>query len=203
MATPLPLSNQTWLQYYERNVKSSPVNSLDISILIDQNTWKRSLNVPECCLLVCLFQPCGPKSMLLRFEAAPKQSLLEMRKPKVGALVKVQTGGVDQQFVVSNIKIATSCGGTLITIQLDNSEMTVAESSFVFNDCLILRWLGFFGDMALKRTTNWFQVWRDIFDPGKMINGEALMISLKWTIYGSSGRGKTRPAGVTKQNVAG
>jgi len=77
--------------------------------------------------------------MLLRFEAAPKQSLLEMRKPKVGALVKVQTGGVDQQFVVSNIKIATSCGGTLITIQLDNSEMTVAESSFVFNDCLILR----------------------------------------------------------------
>ena len=31
-ATPSPLSNQTWLQFYERNVKFSPVNSLDTSM---------------------------------------------------------------------------------------------------------------------------------------------------------------------------
>jgi len=54
MATPLPPSNQTWLQSYERNVKSSPVNSLDISIRINQNTWKRSLNVSAAFTLACV-----------------------------------------------------------------------------------------------------------------------------------------------------
>jgi len=35
-----------------------------------------------------------------------------------------------------------------------------------------------------------FQVWRDILNPGKMMNGETLMILLKWTIYGFSGENK-------------
>ena len=54
MATPLPLSNQTWLQYYERNVKSSSVNSLDINKLINQNIRKRSLNVSTAFTLACV-----------------------------------------------------------------------------------------------------------------------------------------------------
>jgi len=50
------------------------------------------------------------------------------------------------------------------------------------SDRLFLQGLGFFGDRALKRTTNLFQVWRDILNPGKMMNGEALMVLLEWTI---------------------
>jgi len=79
---------------------------------------------------------------------------------------------------VSNIKIAT---GTLVTIKLENSEITVDESWFVFDansDCWVLQQLGFFGDMALKRTTNSFQVWQDTVYPGKMMNSKALMILL-------------------------
>ena len=41
--------------------------------------------------------------------------------------------------------------------------------------------------MALKRTTNSYEVWRDILKPEKMMNGEALMVLLEWTIYGFSG----------------
>jgi len=40
-------------------------------------------------------------------------------------------------------------------------------------------------------------------NPEKMMNGEALMVLLEWTIYGFSGVKKTRPTGVTKQDVAG
>jgi len=101
--------------------------------------------------------------------------------------VIVKTGGVAQQWRVSNIKIAT---GTLVTMKFENSEMTVDESWFVLDansDCLFLQRLSFFGDMALKRTTNSFRVWRDILNPGKMMNGESLMVLLEWTIYGFSG----------------
>ena len=107
--------------------------------------------------------------MLERLAAAPKQSFPEMRTLKVGALVIVKPGGVAQQWRVRNIKIAT---GTLVTIKFENSEVTVDESWFVFDansDCWFLQRLGFFGDMALKRTTNSFQVWRDILNPGKMM----------------------------------
>jgi len=128
--------------------------------------------------------------MLERLAAAPKQSFQEMRTPKVGALVIVKTGGVAQQWRVSNIKIAT---GIFVTIKFENSEMTVDESWFVFDansDCLLLQRLGFFGNMALKRTTNSFQVCRDILNLGKMMNGEALMVLLEWTIYEFSGKNK-------------
>jgi len=63
--------------------------------------------------------------MLERFEAAPKQFFPEMRKLRVGTLVTAYTGRVAQQWVFSNIKIAT---GTFVKIQLNNSEMTVDES---------------------------------------------------------------------------
>jgi len=92
--------------------------------------------------------------MLERLAAVPKQSFPEMRMLKIGALVIVKTGGVTQQWRVSNLKIATS---TLVTIKLENSEMTVDKSWVVFHansDCWFLQRLGLFGDIALKRTTN-------------------------------------------------
>jgi len=134
----------------------------------------------DCCFHVGLCQPHGQKSMLERLAAASKQSFSETRTPKVGALVIVKTGGVAQQWRVNNIKIAT---GTLVTIKFENSEMIVDESWFVFDANSGSR-LGFFGDMALKRTTNSYEVWRDILNPEKMMNGEALMVLLYWTIHG-------------------
>jgi len=101
-----------------------------------------------------LCQPHGLKSMLERLAAAPKQSFPEKRTPKVGALVIVKTGGVVQQWRVSNIKIAT---GILVTIKFENSAITVDKSWFVDDansGSLFLQRHGFFGDMALKRTTN-------------------------------------------------
>jgi len=41
--------------------------------------------------------------------------------------------------------------------------------------------------MALKRTTNSYEVWQDILNQEKMMDGEALMVLLEWTIYGFSG----------------
>ena len=76
-------------------------------------------------LHVGLCQPHGQKSMLQRLAAAPKKSFPETKTPKVGALVIVKTGGVAQQWRVSNIKIAT---GTLVTINFENSAMTVDVS---------------------------------------------------------------------------
>jgi len=87
--------------------------------------------------------------MLEGLVAAPKQSFT----PKVGALVIVKTVGIAQQSRVSNRKIATS---TLVRIKFENSEMTVDASWFVVDansGSLFLQRLGFFGDMALKRTT--------------------------------------------------
>jgi len=73
----------------------------------------------ECCFHVGLCQPHGQKSILERLAASPKQPFPITRTSKVGALVVVKTGGVAQQWRVSNIKIAT---GTLVTIKFENSE---------------------------------------------------------------------------------
>jgi len=71
--------------------------------------------------------------------------------------------------------------------------MIVGKSWFVFDansGSLFLQRLGFFGDMALKRTTNSYEVWRDILNPEKMMDGEALMVLLEWKMYGFSGEKK-------------
>jgi len=44
--------------------------------------------------------------------------------------------------------------------------------------------------MVLKRTTNSIEIWRNILNPEKMMDGEALMVLLEWTIHGSSGNDK-------------
>jgi len=74
------------------------------------------------------------------------------------------------------------CHGTLVTIKFENSEMIMDESWFVF-DANSGFLIGFFGmsDMALKRTPNSYEVWRDILNPKEMINGEALTVLLEWT----------------------
>ena len=51
---------------------------------------------------------------------------------------------------------------------------------------LLLQRLGFFEDKALKRTTTSYEVWRNILNPETMMDGEALMVLLEWTIYGFS-----------------
>jgi len=117
----------------------------------DQSEHLERIFECECCFHVGLCQPHGCKSMLERLAAGPKQSFLETRTPKVGALVIVKTGGVAQQWRVSNIKIAT---GTSVTIKFENSEMTVDESWFVvdaISGSLFLQRLGVFGKPTPRR----------------------------------------------------
>jgi len=59
----------------------------------------------ECCFHVGLCQPHGQKSMLERLATASKQSVPELRTPKVGALVTVKTGGVAQQWRVATSRL--------------------------------------------------------------------------------------------------
>jgi len=86
----------------------------------DQSEHLKKIFECECCFHVGLCQLHGQESMLVKLKAAPKQFFPEMKTLKVGALVIVKTGGVAQQWRVSNIKIAT---GTLITIKLENSKI--------------------------------------------------------------------------------
>ena len=71
--------------------------------------------------------------------------------------------------------------------------MTVDQSWFTFDTnrgSLMLQRLGFFSDIAHKRTTNTIEIWRNILNPEKMMDGEALMVLLEWTIHGCSGKDK-------------
>jgi len=67
--------------------------------------------------------------------------------------------------------------------------MIVDKSWFVFDinmGSLVLQRLGFFSNIALKHTTNSIQIWRNILNPDKMMDGEALTVLLEWTIHGNS-----------------
>ena len=68
--------------------------------------------------------------------------------------------------------------------------MIVDVSWFVFDISIGSLVLGFFSDTELKRTTNSIEVWRNILKPDKMMNGEALMVRLEWTINGSPSNDK-------------
>ena len=71
--------------------------------------------------------------------------------------------------------------------------MIVDQSWFTFDTnpgSLVMQRLGFFSNKAPKRTTNSIEIWRNILDPEKMMDGEALMVLLEWTIHGSSGNDK-------------
>jgi len=71
--------------------------------------------------------------------------------------------------------------------------MTVDKSWFTFDTnlgSLVLQRLGFFSEMVFKRTTNSIEIWRNILNPEKMMDGEALIVLLEWTIHGSSSKDK-------------
>jgi len=124
-------------------------------------------------------------SILETIVSIPRQSFPETWHPTVGTLITVYTGGDAQIWRVHHIRQGV---GTSITIKHGNSDMTVDMSWIVFDiniGSLVLQRLGFFSDTELKRTTNSIEVWRDILNPDKMMNGEALMVLLEWTINGS------------------
>jgi len=53
---------------------------------------------------------------------------------------------------------------------------------------LVLQRLGFFSDNTLKRTTNSSEIWRNILNSDKKMDGEILMVLLEWTIHGNPSR---------------
>jgi len=57
---------------------------------------------------------------------------------------------------------------------------------------LVLQRLGFFSNIALKRTTNSIEIWRNILNLDKMMDGEALTVLLEWTIHGNSSNDERR-----------
>jgi len=102
-----------------------------------------------------------------------------------GTPVMVYTGGDSHKWMVSHIKQGI---GTSITIKYEHSEMIVDKSWFMFDTnigSLVLQRLGFFSDNTLKRTTNSMEIWRNILNPDKMIDGEILTVLLQWTISGN------------------
>jgi len=127
---------------------------------------------------------------MLETAPVPIQSFPETWKPKIGELVTVYTGNTAQRWRVNHIKKGI---GTTVTIKFEDSEMTVDQSWFTFDTnqgSLLLQRLGFLGDIAHKRTTNSIEMWRNILNPEHMMNGEALMVLLEWTIHGCSGKDK-------------
>jgi len=92
--------------------------------------------------------------MLEKMALVPIQSFPETWKPKIRAPVIVYTGGAAQQWSVNHIKKGI---GTAITIEFEDIDMIVNKSWFTFDTnlgSLVLKRLGFFSNMVLKRTTN-------------------------------------------------
>ena len=124
-------------------------------------------------------------SILDKIASVPSQSFPDAWQPTIGAPVTVYTGGDAQKWRVSHIRQGI---GTSITIKHENSEMIVDKSWFIFDinvDSLVLQRLGFFNNIALKRTTNSIEIWRNILNPDKMMDGETLTVLLEWTIHGN------------------
>jgi len=124
-------------------------------------------------------------SMLEKIASIPRQSFPETWLPTTGSPVTVYNGGEAQIWRVHNIRQGI---GTSITIKHENSEMIVDKSWFVLDTeigSLVLQRLGFFRDIALKRTTHSIEIWRNILNPDKMMDGETLTVLLEWTIHGS------------------
>jgi len=95
------------------------------------------------------------------------------------------TGGDAQIWKVCHIRPGI---GTSITLKYENCETAVDRSWLMFDiniGTLVLQRLGFFKDSVLKRTTNSIEIWRNILNPDKMMDGETLTVLLEWTIHGS------------------
>ena len=108
-----------------------------------------------------------------------------MRPITAGAPVTIYTGGHPQIWKISH---TGPDSGTSVTLKHENCVITVDKSWVTFDiqvGTLVLQRLGFFNESILKRTTNSFEIWRNIFNPDKMMNGETLTVLLEWTIHGS------------------
>jgi len=122
--------------------------------------------------------------MFQKIASIPRQSFPETWQPTIGTPVTVYTGGDAQIWRVYHIRQGI---GTSITIKHENSEMIVDKSWFMFDikiGSLVLQRLGFFSDIALKHTTNSIEIWCNILNPDKMMDGETLTELLEWTIHG-------------------
>ena len=122
--------------------------------------------------------------MLKRMASVPDQAFPELWQPALGAQVTIFTGNDAQQWRISHIKKGI---GTSITITHESSVMTVDKGWFLLDTDtgrLVLQRLGFFGDNLPKRTTNSYEIWRNILHPGKMMDGEILTVLLEWTMQG-------------------
>jgi len=131
-----------------------------------------------------------PCSILEKIASIPRQSFPETWQPTIGTPVTVYTGGDAQLWKVHHIRQGI---GTSITLKHENSKMIVDMSWLMFDiniGSLVLQRLGFFSDTALKRTTNSIEIWRNILNPDKMIDGETLTVLLEWTIHGSPSNDK-------------
>jgi len=106
-------------------------------------------------------------SILETIALIPRQSFPETGQPTIGTPVTVYTGGDAQIWKVCHIRPGI---GTSITLKYENSEMTVDISWLMFDiniGTLVLQRL----DSILKCTTNSIEIWRNILNPDKMMDG--------------------------------
>jgi len=144
----------------------------------------------DCCPHIGTCQTQEKETTLQTMASVPIQSFPETQMPKIGELVTVYTSNTTQQWRVNHIRKGIS---TTVTIKLEDREMIVDQSWFTCDSNLgplSLQRLVFFRDITHKRTTNSIKIWRNILNPDKMMDGEALMVLLEWTIYECSGKDK-------------
>jgi hypothetical protein len=126
-----------------------------------------------------------PGSVLEGIALTPQQSLPEMGPITAGTPVTIYTGGHAQIWKISH---SGPDSGPSATLKHGNCVFTVDKSWLTFDievGTLVLQRLGFFNDSIQKCTTNSFEIWRNILDPDKMMDGETLTVLLEWTIHGS------------------
>ena len=124
-------------------------------------------------------------SLLEKIAQTPQQSFTDMRPITAGTLVTINTGGHPQRWKVSQLGLDSD---TSVTLEKTNCVITVDKSWVTFDSQVgthVLQRLGFFKDSVTKCTTNSYEIWQNILNPDKMMNGETLLVLLEWTIYGS------------------
>jgi len=119
-----------------------------------------------------------PGSILERIASTPRQSFPEMGQITTGTPVTIYTGGHAQIWNVCHTRPGI---GTSITLKYENCETTVDMSWLTFDiniGTLVLQRLGFFKDAIPKRMTNSIEIWRNILNPDKMMDGETLTVGM-------------------------
>ena len=124
-------------------------------------------------------------SLLEKIAQTPQQSFPDMMPIAAGTPVTIYTGGQPQRWKVSHDGPNSD---TTVTLKNKDCAIIVDKSWVTFDSQVgthVLQRLGFFMDSISKRTTNSYEIWQNILNPDKMMNGETLMVLLEWTIHGS------------------